>query len=715
MTPVSSALPALLDAALQYAADGFPVFPCHSAKGVRCSCPRNGCKSPGKHPRINNWGNEATTDPDKIRAWWKSWPDSNIGIPAGHGLLVLDIDPGNGGEDSFSDLISHHGTLPVTPESVTGTGGRHLLFRYDGELRNSVQGIAPGVDIRADGGLFIAPPSIHATGRQYEWASGRALGEVPIAPIPQWLLTLVRALAAKRTRRIDPDDPIPDGSRNDTLTSLAGVMRRKGFGEGAILAALLDTNAQRCTPPLDEVEVKTIVSSIMRYRPGTWSGQVRPDGTPDVAGRLQADGTPAAPPTVAPGDGNWEMELVYDHKMRVKGTVPGNAALLLTNLPEWKGCLQFDAFNNRIDWMREAPPVEGLQRPSGEFVDHHVLYVQQWLAKYRNVEFAKGSTQDAIISAARNNWVHPLQDYLNSLVWDGVPRLSRWLTTYLGSEHTPYTKAVGEWWAISAVARAMKPGCQVDHMLILEGVQGCGKSTAARILAGEWFLGSLPDLRNLERAADALNGHWIVEMGELDAMRGSTMTRTKNFLTQPTDTYRAAYARFKETHRRSCVFIGTTNEANYLRDATGARRFWPVRVKRLNRKELIVDRDKLWAEALYLYHNGAEWHPSQEHVSLLKAEQDERYETDPWEELIGDWLEDPSIETPILTSGKIAQGALKLDAARYDHGVASRIGRCMQRLGYVHTEPMKDDERKSVRVWVRLAPLSTSLQSDPPV
>lgn len=697
MTPVSSTLPELLQAALRYAAAGFRVFPCHSAMGVRCSCPTPHCKTPGKHPRIKDWPDRASADVATINDWWKKWPDSNIGMRTGDGVVVIDIDPDKGGNESFAQLLLNQEPLPVTPESVTGSGGRHLLFSYapDNPIPNA-QGIVPGIDVRGDGGFIVVPPSVHASQRSYEWASGRSPELLPIAPLPEWLGTLIRARARVKWKQ-SADEPIIDGERHIVLTSIAGTMRIRGLDDDAILAALTVMNAKRCVPPMDEVELKIIATSMMKYRGDAWSGQIADDGAPDPENYLRVDGSPVVAP--APQHASWEQELTYDKHGNVKGTVAGNAALLLANLPAWRGCLQFDAFNNRIDWMKSPPTVAGLGIPAGEFADHHVLYVQQWLARHRGVEFAKGHTQDAIISAARKNWIHPLQDYLNSLGWDGVPRLSSWLTTYLGADRNDYTKAVGEWWAISAVARAMQPGCQVDHMLILEGRQGCGKSTAVRILGGQWFLGSLPDLKNAERAADALNGHWIIEMGELDAMRGSAMTRTKNFLTQPVDTYRAAYARFKETHKRSCVFIGTTNEANYLRDATGARRFWPVRVVSLNRKGLIKDRDQLWAEALYMYRNGAEWHPTAELVSLLKDEQDSRYEADPWEELIDRWLKDSSSSEGVeLTSGEIATKGLQMDASRYDHAVAARIGRCMQRLGYVH-RPAKDSSRKSIRLW----------------
>ena len=161
----------LLEAAQDYAVRGWSVLPCHTPVGGRCSCERADCTSPAKHPRTENGLNDATTDPDIIRKWWERWPDANIGIRTGQisGVVVLDIDPKNGGLESWSELQDIH-TRVDTLICHTGGGGKHLYFKAPDELLKSTGSqIAPGIDTRAEGGYVIAPPSLHISGQRYEW------------------------------------------------------------------------------------------------------------------------------------------------------------------------------------------------------------------------------------------------------------------------------------------------------------------------------------------------------------------------------------------------------------------------------------------------------------------------------------------------------------------------------------------------------------------
>lgn len=260
-------LASLLTAALAYGRHGYRVFPVHSVKAIGiCSCRRADCDRKGKHPRIKDWGNHATTDEAVIRRWWQKWPDASIGIAtgAGSGIVVVDVDPRHGGDDALATLIAEHGAFPGTVEASTGGGGRHLFFAHPKSSVPNKTNLAPGIDIRGDGGFVVVPPSTHVSGQQYEWKPRHSPGELSPAPLPAWSVPVKWITIGSN---IESDGPIPEGGRNHALTSFAGTMRRRGMSYEAILAALQEENAKRCRPPLAEDEVQRIATSVARYRP----------------------------------------------------------------------------------------------------------------------------------------------------------------------------------------------------------------------------------------------------------------------------------------------------------------------------------------------------------------------------------------------------------------------------------------------------------------
>lgn len=273
----------LLEAALAYAARGWPVFPAHTPVDGGCSCRRKECDRAGKHPRTKGGLNDATTDRDQIRAWWKKWPEANLCVRTGDGLAVIDIDPIHGGDESFAELEAHHGAATSTVETITGSGGRHLFYRSSTPLKNSVSLIGPGIDVRADGGYVVAAPSLHASGRRYAWEASHDPDETIVAPMPAWLehlATRARAPSVGRTSGERDAAAFTEGKRNSALASLAGSMRRRGMSVEAIEAALLLENATRCVPPLDETEVRRIARSVARY-PAKTDPSRQPAATPD--------------------------------------------------------------------------------------------------------------------------------------------------------------------------------------------------------------------------------------------------------------------------------------------------------------------------------------------------------------------------------------------------------------------------------------------------
>lgn len=272
---------ALLEAALGYANRGWAVVPVwwpDASKPTGCGCYDPGyershtCSKPGKHPigqLVPHGVKGAARDAAVIAEWWRHFPEANVGIACGaaSGFDVLDVD-GDEGKATLAGLEREHGSVPTTIEAITGGGGRHVLFRYIPGLKNAVR-FAPGLDIRTDDGLIVAEPSRHVSGGTYAWDAEHHPDEVELSSWPPWLEALVRAAPAAPTPATGADAGlIREGSRNATLTRLAGSMRRPGMSEAAIAAALLAENQARCLPPLPEDEVRGIAASVSKYVPG---------------------------------------------------------------------------------------------------------------------------------------------------------------------------------------------------------------------------------------------------------------------------------------------------------------------------------------------------------------------------------------------------------------------------------------------------------------
>lgn len=248
--------------------------------------------------------------------------------------------------------------------------------------------------------------------------------------------------------------------------------------------------------------------------------------------------------------------------------------------------------------------------------------------------------------------INPMRAHLKQMRWDGTKRLDTWLPHYMGTKDTEYTRAIGRKWVISAVARAMDPGCQADHMLIFEGAQGIGKSQALRALGGSFYTeysGGMTGGGTAHKDMVAvILGKMIVEMSELATVRKADMEALKAVLTTCTDDVRLSYERDAKSYPRTCVFAGTTNEVgqSYIADLTGARRFWPTHVGECGAvrvAQLKEDRDQLWAEAVEAFEGGEDWYTVPKEMVL--EEQSDRQmsieNTEPWFMKIRSALTDP--------------------------------------------------------------------------
>lgn len=270
-----------------------------------------------------------------------------------------------------------------------------------------------------------------------------------------------------------------------------------------------------------------------------------------------------------------------------------------------------------------------------------------------------------------------LTDWLDSLQWDGRPRLNSWLIDYCGAEDNAYTREAGRCWLLAAMARAYSPGTKFDHCLVLEGAQGIGKSTALKILANNWFT----ELNKFEGkdSAEMLQATWIVEISELDGMKKAEVESVKRFLTTLSDKYRPPWGRHVVENPRTCVFAGTTNEDAYLRDPTGNRRFWPVKCHWIKREDLQRDYEKLLAEAVERYRQKESFLMHKEAEQQATKEQEGRYTGDAWEESIISYID----KKESVTIAEILTSALDFEQkGQWKRTDEIRIGNILKTLGW---------------------------------
>ena len=395
--------------------------------------------------------------------------------------------------------------------------------------------------------------------------------------------------------------------------------------------------------------------------------------------------------------GDWHTRLLRSENGKLLPTYD-NAATMLENSPEWAGVVGYNEFTGAHVFLKTPPaPVWG--EIGAELQDRFDTECVRWLER-RGVMVRPDVVRRVVDVIARRSAYHPVRDYLEDLPpWDGQRRIGSWLLDYCGvesSDENPnhYTMAVGEKFLISAVARVMEPGCKADHLLVLEGSQGIGKSTAVRILAGEFFSDQMAEPGSKDASMQS-RGVWIIELAELGALTRGEIERQKAFISQQSERFRLPYGSRVVQIPRQCVFVGTTNSDTWLRDESGGRRFWPVRCRQVNVPALQRDRDQIWAEALYAYRSGATWWL--EDAALVKEaaeEQRGRLLEDVWHADVLRHAADEAAHQEALSAGKRdGQGRgtvtigdvlrrLGVEAAKQDQSAANRVARCLKAGGW---------------------------------
>lgn len=337
----------------------------------------------------------------------------------------------------------------------------------------------------------------------------------------------------------------------------------------------------------------------------------------------------SAMPVAAEADTQeWQLQLSYNKQGKLENSLQ-NAATIIANDPKLKDIV-YNELSGFVEVQGQVPWYHPLKGWRDQDDAQLMMYLDTHYGTFSPTVYATAFTK-----VADDRHFHPIKDYFAKLPqWDGVPRVDRLLVDYLGAEDNEYVRAVTRKTLCGAAMRILHPGCKFDYMLVLNGPQGVGKSTLISKLGGQWFSDSLSmaDTRD-KTAAEKLQGYWILEIGELAGMNKMDVETLRSFISRQNDIFRAAYGRQTTEHPRQCIFIGTTNAYDgYLRDTTGNRRFWPVKVTGQGAKKTWdITREEvgqIWAEALGYVEAGESLYLSHEINEMAKKEQQEAMESD---------------------------------------------------------------------------------------
>jgi putative DNA primase/helicase len=401
----------------------------------------------------------------------------------------------------------------------------------------------------------------------------------------------------------------------------------------------------------------------------------------------------------APDDPEAWRDHLYERRGEVTDCL-ANVVDVVTHRREWDGVLAYNEFALQVVKLK-PPPYQG--GASGDWEDVDDARTAIWITRQEYIATSSGRVREAIVTASKYNAFHPVRDWLAGLpAHDGVERLDTWLIDYLGVEDKEYARLVSRWYLIGMIARVMQPGVQFDTCLVLEGGQGAGKSSALRILAGEWFHDTDLNLNDKD-AMVTLQGVWLHEFAELDSLAKVEASKQKSFISRREDKVRPAFGRGFVKMLRQCVFAGTQNLPEWIKDSSGARRFWPVDCGlEINMAGLADVREQLFAEALVAWKAGERFHPTRvEQDKIFRPEQERRQQQNSFVDALHDWVygrtEDFSLAMAVMDG-------LRLDASKLTPSLTTSVGIALSKLGcrrvekrngmtrYWYRPPVLDDE-----------------------
>lgn len=638
----------------------------------------------------------------------------NYGIALKAGDLVIDVDPRNGGTVSWDKLTRDvPGVLGgLTFAVVTGGGGLHVFLSKSPDIKvRKHHKDYPGIDFLSSGCFIVGPGSIHPkSGKVYEPVNGTSPSSICQA---EGLLVDILEKTfndapdanthAPKTDKIAEDEgtqqlfitylkttaplAISGSAGDDTTFKVCCHGRDLGLPENIVFELMRDNWNARCEPPWANSDLKDKVNHAYKYASGK-IGAKHP-------GRDFAD-IPPLPDAKGTDTGHLELRKEYSaldwhcNKTDGKALKSLHNLLLYLRLPghPLAKLFGYNEFTGQIEVTTPAPWHNGKMPVHPGIVDHDLILLKAFLSERYDFELPIAIIDEGVKAISYKNKFHPVREYLESLEWDGKPRLDTWLSDYAGVKNDPYTRACARKTLCAAVARVMNPGCKFDHILVVEGTQDSGKSRLCEALGGDWYGDFVIDPHNKDTIQN-LQGKWIVEMSEMEVTRRSDVAALKAFITRRIDKARLAYLRLSAEFRRQSIFIGTINpEADnaWLKDDSGNRRFWPVEQHGIINVAGIKEvRNQLFAEAVVKFREGEPlFMESKVLKNLAAAEAGERHAEHSWTEAIVVWLctLKPG-ERDFVTTREVFLEAMQGTDQKLDRRVTVSIATVMRARGWV--------------------------------
>jgi hypothetical protein len=594
----------------------------------------------------------------------------------------LDVDRKND-KDGFATINANNWTIPNTVAAQTPSGGAHYYFCIprDDQRRWKTDSsrIGSGLDRRGDDGYVV-------------WYSANL--SLPMAEPPAWIIGDIRiqkelslpehrkSLGTDHAPRFDNAIKAlysinPNEINYDEWRNISCAFRQSATGLGVDDAMIRITWDGWCARygKNSNADNEKLWRSMANGTELGWS-YLRGKASPQIQGEL-IFGHPTMPNTIdgqilAPKD-------IFDEPLFGKLAGQPVSTELVAHIKDAGLPIGYDLFKKKQVKLDRMPWDKSSDGYPKQWTDDDDMYLQAWFHRYElkpSMEIVKYSAR---LSALRNEF-HPVLDYLNRLQWDGTKRLDQLFIRYFNAANVEFARIVGAKFLIGMVARAYNPGCKRDEMIVLEGDQGIRKSTALNIIAtDEYFSDSLPNLHDKD-AAHHLQGRWLVEIGELAAMRRSEVEDVKRFVSTRIDKFRPAYGHHIVESPRTAIFTATTNDDRYLKDTTGARRYWPIKCGAIDTDGLRRDRDQLFAEAVQRYRaNERYWLVDQEET-LAAIETAERREIDPWQDIVARHC--AAVAGMPVSMDNVFRQALNVPYERQNAATNKRVAAILKTLGY---------------------------------